>query len=492
MSRGGGQYTKSGAEPDQLAERFFQEGQYPDEGLLKDQSLPDALGEIESAFTHPDSAVHRQNVDDDFGYTQREPERAYLVGVQLKGKQSRFAYSVHESLEELGRLASTAGLQVVGSTHQQLEMHNPKTYIGSGKIQELVAAVEASGAETLVLDDELTPGQLRSLDEAFQDRIRLCDRTALILDIFSQRAATREGQLQVELAQSEYQLPRLTRMWSHLERQAGGRVRGMGEKQIEVDKRLLRSRIAALRRSIEDVKSHRRQYRKRRSQVPVPVVALVGYTNAGKSTLLNQLTDAGVLCEDQLFATLDPTTRRITLPSGMQVLLTDTVGFIQKLPTQLVAAFRATLEEISDAALLLHVVDVSHLGAAAQAETVKSVLDDLEVGNVPQLVVWNKVDAVAQPDVVQAVAQERENTACVSAQTGQGMQDLLEAIEARLRDLLVPVDVLVPWTNGSLSGEIHKVGVVDSEEFLDEGMQMSARVPMSLASRLQPMAVSPK
>eukprot|EP00884_Botryococcus_braunii_P005091 jgi/Botrbrau1/14583/Bobra.0312s0008.2 len=276
------------------------------------------------------------------------PERAFLVGVQVKmpPKQRGMGYTISESLHELGRLADTAGLHVVGQTYQQLETPSPRTYIGSGKVEEVVGAVAETGAETLIFDDELTPGQLRNLERALGDRVRICDRTALILDIFSQRAATREGQLQVELAQCEYQLPRLTRMWTHLERQAGGRVKGMGEKQIEVDKRLLRTRIAALRRNLEEVRRNRQLSRDRRAQGQLPVIALVGYTNAGKSTLLNLLTGAGVLAEDKLFATLDPTTRRVLLPGGKEVLFTDTVGFIQKLPTQLVAAFRATLEGV--------------------------------------------------------------------------------------------------------------------------------------------------
>lgn len=426
--------------------------------------------------------------------TQAGPvvERAFLVGVAQKGHRDRFAYNIHESLEELGRLAETAGLEVVGQTFQNLENVSPRTYIGSGKTLEVEGAVDELDADTVIFDDELTPGQLRNLERAWGDNIRLCDRTALILDIFSQRAATKEGQLQVELAQSEYQLPRLTRMWTHLERQAGGRVRGMGEKQIEVDKRILRTRMGQLKRSLEDVRTHRKQYRERRAAAPVPVIALVGYTNAGKSTLLNSLTEAAVVAEDKLFATLDPTTRRVSLPSSKQVLLTDTVGFIQKLPTQLVAAFRATLEEITEASLLLHVVDVSHPNAAAQTQAVMQVLEDLDVGHIPMISVWNKVDVCADPEMVQTVADKRESTVCVSAQTGQGLPELMNLVERKVQESMMPVDVLVPYTQGELSGEIHKVGIVESEEFLPDGSHISARVPVPLAMRLAHFAVGPQ
>ncbi|KAL3156882.1 hypothetical protein ABBQ38_001149 [Trebouxia sp. C0009 RCD-2024] len=415
-------------------------------------------------------------------------ERAFLVAVSQKGKSDRFAYNVHESLEELGRLAETAGLEVVGQTFQNLETVSPRTYIGSGKTFEVEGAVDELEADTVIFDDELTPGQLRNLEKAWGDRVRLCDRTALILDIFSQRAATKEGQLQVELAQSEYQLPRLTRMWTHLERQAGGRVRGMGEKQIEVDKRILRTRMGQLRRSLEDVRMHRKQYRERRAEAPVPVVALVGYTNAGKSTLLNKVTEASVLAEDKLFATLDPTTRRVSLPSNKEVLLTDTVGFIQKLPTQLVAAFRATLEEITEASLLLHVVDVSHPNAAAQTQAVMQVLEELDVGHIPMISVWNKVDVCADPEMVQTVASKRDNTVCISAHTGEGLPTLMNLVQQKIEQSMMPINVLVPYAQGELSGEIHRVGIVESEEFVAEGSYIKARVPVPLAMRLAPFA----
>ncbi|KFM25676.1 GTPase HflX [Auxenochlorella protothecoides] len=428
-------------------------------------------------------------------------ERCYLVAVARKSSPRSRAFSAPDSILELGRLAVTAGCQVVGHCIQALEEPHPRTYVGSGKLAELAAAVEGASADTLVFDDELSPGQLRNLDRAFGGAVRLCDRTALILDIFSQRAATREGQLQVALAQAEYQLPRLTRMWTHLERQSGsGQVKGMGEKQIEVDKRLLRGRMARLRSDIEEVRTHRAAYRVRRAEAPIPVIALVGYTNAGKSTLLNTLTHAGVLAEDKLFATLDPTTRRVELGQGQEVLLTDTVGFIQKLPTQLVAAFRATLEEIAEASLLLHVVDVSHPTAAAQVETVNDVLKELGVGGIPVLHVWNKarrhgegggpdVDACADPHAVRAVAALRPHSVCVSAMSGEGVEDLLEAVSYMLQQSMVDVEVLVPYSRGEFVDLIHRSGMVQSAEFTATGTRIKAHVPQSLARKLAPMAV---
>ncbi|KAL5707453.1 hypothetical protein ACHQM5_018355 [Ranunculus cassubicifolius] len=267
-------------------------------------------------------------------------EKCYLVAVERKGDIDT-SFGIEESLKEFAQLADTAGLMVVGSSFQKLTTPNPRTYIGSGKVAEIKSAINGLNVETVIFDDELSAGQLRNLEKAFGGEIQVCDRTALILDIFNQRAATHEAALQVALAQMEYQLPRLTKMWTHLERQSGGQVKGMGEKQIEVDKRILRTQIGVLKKELESVRKHRRQYRNRRVSVPIPVVSLVGYTNAGKSTLLNQLTGENVLAEDRLFATLDPTTRRVEMKNGKEFLLTDTVGFIQKLPTTLAQSFTA-------------------------------------------------------------------------------------------------------------------------------------------------------
>lgn len=332
--------------------------------------------------------------------TDSERERAYLVGVELRGVSGWRTWS---SMEELALLARTAGADVAGMTVQRLEHPNSAHYIGKGKLQEIAAERERLGYNMVIFDDELTPSQQRTLESAL--KVKVLDRTALILDIFAMRARTREGRLQVELAQSEYLLPRLAGQWSHLER-LGGRsgapgaigVRGPGETQLETDRRLVRNKIARLKAELERVRRHRALYRRRRARTGVPVVALVGYTNAGKSTLMRALTAADVLVEDQLFATLDPVTRRMTLPSGAHALLTDTVGFIQKLPTQLVAAFRATLEELADADLLLHVVDLTHPNAAEQSQTVDDTLAELGLSEKPRVVALNKIDRLVGYD----------------------------------------------------------------------------------------------
>ncbi|CAM8974770.1 unnamed protein product [Rhodiola kirilowii] len=418
-------------------------------------------------------------------------EKAYLVGVELKGDTSRL-FDVEESLKELEQLADTAGLMVVGSSSQKLASPNPKTYIGSGKVAEIKTAIHALDVETLIFDDELSAGQLRNLEKALGGDVRVCDRTALILDIFNQRAATHEAALQVALAQMEYQLPRLTKMWTHLERQSGGQVKGMGEKQIEVDKRILRTQIGALKKELETVRKHRQQYRNRRTAVPVPVVSLVGYTNAGKSTLLNQLTGADVLAEDQLFATLDPTTRRVQTKNGKEFLLTDTVGFIQKLPTTLVAAFRATLEEISESSLLVHVVDISHPLADQQIEAVEKVLSELDVASIPKLIVWNKVDKASNPEEIKLAAAKRDDVICISALTGEGLDDFCSAIQEKLKDLMVWIEALVPFDKGELLNTIHKVGMVEKTEYTENGTLIKAHVPLRFAQLLTPLRLLSK
>ncbi|XP_026442661.1 uncharacterized protein LOC113342288 [Papaver somniferum] len=413
-------------------------------------------------------------------------EKAYLVGVELKNV-SDGSFSSEESLKELGQLADTAGLTVAGSTYQKLATPNPRTYVGSGKVVEIKSAINALDVETVIFDDELSAGQLRNLEKAFGGKVRVCDRTALILDIFNQRAATHEAALQVALAQMEYQLPRLTKMWTHLERQSGGQVKGMGEKQIEVDKRILRTQIGVLKKELDSVRQHRKQYRTRRLSVPVPVVSLVGYTNAGKSTLLNHLTGANVLAEDQLFATLDPTTRRVQMKNGKEFLLTDTVGFIQKLPTTLVAAFRATLEEISESSLLVHVVDISHPLAQQQIDAVDKVLSELNVSSIPKLIIWNKVDKVSDPCNLKIEADAREDVICVSALSGDGLQDFCDAVQSKLKDSMVWVEALIPFDKGELLNTIHRVGMVEGTEYTEDGTLIRAHVPLPIARQLTPM-----
>ncbi|XP_047327684.1 GTPase HflX [Impatiens glandulifera] len=463
-----------------------------------DSSSPVAEVEEEAsdllAKDSPKKFVKKKQVEDedeDRRFTLRNgrevfEEKAYLVGVEHKG-DLRDSFGIEESLKELAQLADTAGLMVVDSTYQKLSNPNPKTYIGSGKVAEIKSAIKALDVETVIFDDELSPGQLRNLEKAFGGDVRVCDRTALILDIFNQRAATHEAALQVSLAQMEYQLPRLTKMWSHLERQAGGRVKGMGEKQIEVDKRILRTQIGSLKKELETVRKHRKQYRNRRVSVPVPVASLVGYTNAGKSTLLNRLTGANVLAEDRLFATLDPTTRRVQMMSGKEFLLTDTVGFIQKLPTTLVAAFRATLEEIAESSLIVHVVDISHPLAEQQIEAVDKVLSQLDVSSIPKLIVWNKVDQASDPKKVRLEADKREDTLCISALTGDGLDEFCEVVQEKLKDSMVWVEALIPFDKGELLSTIHRVGMVERSEYTENGTVVKAHVPLRYARLLTPL-----
>ncbi len=365
--------------------------------------------------------------------TARTPEQALLVGVGIKGRRS--PWTVADSLEELAQLADTAGAEVAGTVSQQLEAPS-HTYVGKGKLQEIADARRTIGFDTLICDDELTPTQQQNLERALGERTKVIDRTALILDVFARHARTREGRLQVELAQSEYLLPRLAGQWSHLERLGGGiGTRGPGETQIETDRRLVGQRIQRLKQELEKVRSHRARYRARRYRNRQPVVALVGYTNAGKSSLLNALSGAGVLARGQLFSTLDPVTRKVRLPDGTEALLTDTVGFIQKLPTTLVAAFRATLEEVQDASVLLHVVDISHPNAAEHVEVVEDILRNLHVADTPRVLALNKVDLLDSDGGAGFVAEtEGIKAVLTSAVTGAGLYELLKVVSARLSD----------------------------------------------------------
>ena len=358
------------------------------------------------------------------------PERAILVGVEAKG--GRGLWSIDDSLEELGLLARTAGAEVVTTLSQRLDRRS-NTYLGKGKLEELKTLRDDTEADVAIFDDELTPTQQRNLEEALNTKV--IDRTALILDVFAGRAQTREGRLQVELAQHEYLLPRLVGQWSHLERLGGGiGTRGPGETQLETDRRIVRNRIQKLKRELEQVRTHRSLYRRRREREGVPVVALVGYTNAGKSTLLNALSDAGVAAEDKLFSTLDPVTRRIRTPDGRAFLLTDTVGFIQKLPPALLAAFRATLEELEGADVVLHVIDITHQNAAEQVQVVNDMLAELRLDDeARRILVLNKVDLLSNgelnegyPERLQAVV-ERDRVVVVSAAKEWGLEGLLSA-----------------------------------------------------------------
>jgi GTP-binding protein HflX len=420
-----------------------------------------------------------------------------LVGVELKGE--RPLLSVEDSLEELARLADTAGLQVVDQVSQRLDRPDSATYIGSGKVEEVKALVEQLNAGVVILDDELTPRHQRELEKIFGEDIKVLDRTALILDIFALHAQTREGKLQVELAQLEYRLPRLTRMWTHLARQAGGGVggigggvgvRGPGETQLETDRREIGRRIAHIKVQLDAVRAHRERHRAKRQQTELQVAAIVGYTNAGKSTLLNQISNANVLSADMLFATLDPTTRKVTMPGGRELLFTDTVGFIQKLPTHIVAAFRATLEEIMDADLLLHVVDTTHPHAAAQVEAVEDTLAELEIDHLPTVVALNKIDLLPKDADPARELGVSPIAVPVSARTGQGIADLLVAVEAAMVRYLRPLIVLLPYQRGDLLSLLYERGQVDSEEHNADGVLIHGQLPARLLPYFESYIVS--
>ena len=375
---------------------------------------------------------------------------------------------------------------------QRLERPHPATFIGPGKAREVAEKVAQTAADVVIFDDELSPRHQRELEKTLGEGIKLLDRTALILDIFAQHAHTREGALQVELAQYEYRLPRLTRAWTHLARQAGGRaggatggvgVRGPGETQLETDRRVIGRRIAQLKRELEEVRAHRGRHRTQRRKVGVPTVAIVGYTNAGKSTLLNALSGAGVLVADQLFATLDPTTRRVQLPGGGVALFTDTVGFIQKLPTQLVAAFRATLEEVTEADLLLHVLDVTHPQVMRQAEAVRKTLAEIGAADKPIVSALNKIDRLPIPDAILSLLAEFPDSVAISALHGEGLEVLLTHIERALETQMTWLDVLIPYELGELVDLFHRRGLIKREEHTEAGTRIVGRVPRALVGR---------
>ncbi len=413
-------------------------------------------------------------------------EKAVLVGVELPGRDGIF--SMEDSLEELAALARTAGVEVVGSVTQRLDRPHPATLIGPGKLEELKDLVALTGANVVIFDEELPPRQQRELEEALGEHVKVIDRTTLILDIFARHAHTREGALQVSLAQYRYRLPRLTRRWTHLSRQtartaAGVGLRGPGETQLEVDRRAIRRQIARLEKELEEVRKQRKVHRQQRRRAALTVVALVGYTNAGKSTLLNAMADADVLVADKLFATLDPTTRRISLPGGREILLTDTVGFIQKLPPTLVAAFRATLEEVEEADILLHVVDITHPHVLAQAEAVGKVLEDLGLTDKPMVVALNKIDLLSDPAGARRVAKAFPNSVAISAARKIGLDELKERLKSVLEAQLVRVEVEIPYTRGELVSLFHQRGVIEDEEHRAEGTRISGLLPVWLLPR---------
>jgi GTPase len=454
-------------------------------------------GEVALDLDQEEKRSRRTTARDEQGMVSTSPpaERAVLVGIQLNGTPGLL--SLDDSLTELGLLANTAGVQVIGTLTQRLDTPNPATLMGTGKLEELQTAVIELGANVVMFDDELSPRQQRELERTLGENVKVIDRTALILDIFARHARTREGAVQVELAQYEYRLPRLTRAWTHLARQAGGRaggasggvgVRGPGETQLEVDRREISRRISFLKQQLEEIRQQRSQHRRQRRKTVNSVIALVGYTNAGKSTLLNVLSAADVLAENKLFATLDPTTRRIELANGHVALITDTVGFIQKLPTGLVAAFRATLEEVTEADVLIHVVDLSHANMEEQVAAVEEVLEELSAGDKTVITALNKLDAIDPQDEVEGerlrtALAEFPNAVAISALTGQGLEDLRTTIDTVLRQQMAPIDVLIPYAHGELVALFHEHGFVEQEEHGEAGTHLVGRMPVELAGR---------
>jgi GTPase len=419
-------------------------------------------------------------------------EKAFLVGVELFHQKAFLA--LEDSLTELALLADTSGLEVAGELTQKLDRPHVKTYIGPGKVDELRLLVEETLSQVVIFDDELSPRHQRELQETLGKNVKVLDRTALILDIFAQHAHTKEGMLQVELAQYEYYLPRLTGQWTHLERQAGGGggragstggvgLRGPGETQLEVDKRAIRRRIDHLKKELEKVSAHRQRYRAQRKRSRIPTVALVGYTNAGKSTLLNRLAKADVYVADQLFATLDPTTRKVELPGGYQTLITDTVGFIQKLPTTLIEAFHATLEEILEADLLLHVVDISHPNALNQFNAVQETLDELGAHHIPVVTALNKTDLLHDPEAAKDAVSRYSKAVTISSLKGTGIEDLRRVIHEELYESYSPIRVRLPYQQGALISLFHEAGQVELIEHKRGGVLMQGRIPGRLLAQ---------
>jgi GTP-binding protein HflX len=423
-------------------------------------------------------------------YRQLRLERVVLVGVWTEGTTEE----AENSLAELAALAETAGSEVLEAIYQRRQKPDPATFIGRGKVEALREIVDHTGADTVICDGELAPSQLRNLEDKV--KVKVVDRTALILDIFAQHAKSREGQAQVELAQLSYMKQRLRGWGGNLSRQAGGRVaggagiggRGPGETKIETDRRRINTKIAKLRTELKHMRTTRDTKRSERRRNQIPAVAIAGYTNAGKSSLLNRLTQAGVLVEDALFATLDPTTRRTTTTDGRVYTLSDTVGFVRHLPHQLIEAFRSTLEEVADADLIVHVVDGSHPDPEGQLAAVREVFAEIGAESVPELVVINKADA-ADPLVIGRIRAAEPHSVVASARTGEGMAEVLAAIEADLPRPGVEFDALLPYDRGDLLNRIHTGGEVDSLEHTGDGTRVRGRVNADLAGELAPYLV---
>eukprot|EP00529_Nitzschia_sp_RCC80_P014100 CAMPEP_0113486204 /NCGR_PEP_ID=MMETSP0014_2-20120614/24876_1 /TAXON_ID=2857 /ORGANISM="Nitzschia sp." /LENGTH=726 /DNA_ID=CAMNT_0000379869 /DNA_START=305 /DNA_END=2485 /DNA_ORIENTATION=- /assembly_acc=CAM_ASM_000159 len=519
-------------------------GSAAEHGVVDDDVIRDIIAPIDGvdggvedaddfSFYYRDEDEAMQELEDrlytDENGVRRKVEKCILVGVedlsvQRRAKRAEAYYNplenenvdpptftLEESMIEMRELIKTAGMDLSSEITQRQKEVNPKTYIGSGKVQEAKELMTQTGCTTIVFDAELTPGQQKSLENIFnrnllqndflvsEQEIKVVDRTALILDIFAQHARTREGKLQVDLALHEFRKPRLTKMWTHLERQSGAGgvgLRGPGESQLEIDRRLVRDRIITLKQKLDDVQKQRLIHRRGRKRAGLPVMSLVGYTNAGKSSVLNSLTRAGVMAESMLFATLDPTTRKVKLQGETkhpEFLLTDTVGFIQKLPTNLVAAFRATLEEVEEADVLVHVIDVSNPSWEKQERAVRAVLADMGVNDKPIVRVLNKIDLLDEDDaeMLKYEAAFADKTVAISALRGDGMEDFVEVVEEALDNLLVPIEIELPYNMGQELNVIHKQGKVEMIDYRPNGTYVLGRAPESVANRLQRFSLSP-
>lgn len=409
-------------------------------------------------------------------------EKTILVGLEHGGVNR---WDVEDSLDELRQLAATAGANVIDTVVQRLDKPTAPYYIGKGKAEEVAAQCIEHEVTSLIFDDELSPAQGRNL-ELLTSR-KVIDRTQLILDIFAQRARTREGRLQIELAQLQYLLPRLTRMWTHLSRQSGGiGTRGPGETQLEVDRRRVQERIARLERDLKEVRKNRGVQREGRLRRNWPVASLVGYTNAGKSSLLNRLTGAGVLAEDKLFATLDPTTRQVMLPNNQKILLTDTVGFIRKLPHTVIESFKATLEEVQLADILIHIIDLSHPQYHEQMAAVDEALAELGASGKQTILVFNKIDRVPDRVIVDSQLERHPGSVCISARTGEGMETLIGELQVRLAAWRLRGEFRLPTSESALIAEMHRVGHVLDIRYEGDDAVIHAHVPPELGARLAP------
>ncbi len=444
----------------------------------------DGMPEEKQAYDFEDVNVKGHSWD-----THPTSERALLVGIERPAS----AWTLESSLAELERLAHTAGAEVVAKTSQKLNKPHPKTFVGSGKAQEIAELASHYGVDVIIFDDELTPSQQANLEKAVSKDIKVIDRTALILDIFALHAKTKEGRLQVRLAQNQYLYPRLRGMWAHLaSNRMGGGVGsrfGEGESQLEVDRRIVRNRITAIKKELATLSKVRKQQRESRYTSSVFKVSLVGYTNAGKSSLLNRLCCAEVYSDDLLFATLDSTTRKLALPEGREVTLTDTVGFIQKLPTTLIEAFKSTLDEIRGSDLILHVIDVSSEDYLNQIDSVNQVLNQINVDTIPKMMIFNKCDLL-ESDMLCALRLRYHDAYFISAHTGYGIDHLIQAIGDAASSSDKVLDVLIPFERGELVSLAHRRAYVVSESFTDEGIHLVVRIPSSLASKFEEFQVA--